>query len=206
VPAELQAVSTRRCRRVLGATALTLAVLAAACGGGDSESSSPTTTAAPSEPDVATLPAWATRVCVGIGTWNEAMLHLRDAVTAPATAADVAATRDALAAALDTAVAATDTLLTELRKTGDAPTEGGAEASERLRTAYTDARSALETAATDAAALPVDSIEAFTAARDALATTTVQGLIAAGAKLDDAADLPALDEALAASPACPVLA
>jgi hypothetical protein len=204
VPTELQAVSAHRRRRILGATALTLTMLAAACGGGGSESSAPTTTTTADDPDAAALPGWATGVCVTIGSWNEAMVHLSDSVTAPTTATDAAATRDALTAALDTALTATDTLLTELREAGDAPTEGGAEAAEQLHTTFTDARSALETAKSDAAALPVDSIEAFTAARDALATKTVQAFTAAGATLDNAADHPALDEALAATPACSV--
>ena len=203
MPTELQAVIAHRCRRILGATALTIAMLAAACGGGDSDSSTPTTTTtAADDQDAAALPGWATGVCVSIGRWNEAMARLSDSITAPTTATDAAATRDALAAALDTALTATDTLLTDLREAGDAPTEGGAEAAEQLRTAFTDPRSALETAKSDAAALPVDSIEAFTAARDALATKTLQAFTAAGATLDDAADRPALDEALAATPAC----
>jgi hypothetical protein len=198
-------------RRIAIAVALTVvALLVASCdgGGGDTVPSTTSTTPTTRKPAThkTTLPEWAQRVCVGMGAWDDALQRLGSEAVTPATGTDATSARAALGKALAQAATATDALLATLNDVGDAPTSGGAEASAQLRAAFTTARDALTVAGEAAKRLPVESVEAYEASRVTFASNTGMAITAARATFDNALDLPALDAAFAAAPACALTA
>jgi hypothetical protein len=149
------------------------------------------------------VPAWATSVCTGVGTWLDTIDHAATKAAAAAPSSPKAA-KKALTNVLDQSAKATDTLVAELKKTGPAPVKNGKTLASILRSQYQQLskslKGSLKSLKRAKSSDPIALAGAARAVQDALESAFEQSQAAfnAAGMLDD----PALVDAFLAEPAC----
>jgi hypothetical protein len=146
---------------------------------------------------------WVRSICTALGDWEDALADARANQDPEATKPDEL--KETVVAYLDEVTEATNTLLSDLKKAGTPDVDNGKAVARVFRKGFRQARDTFADAANAAEDLDTDDQAQFDEEVAEIVTAIEEGATEIGATFDEADseyDVPELDEAFEAEPAC----
>jgi hypothetical protein len=182
----------RKAARIVGASVVTLALVACGNGDGDPEG-------------IVSAQTYAQRLCANMQSYiDEVAMLSTDYAGELDPAAELDEQRDALLAFLDDVLVATDRLIAGIERAGVPDVDNGEEVVEAIEDTFVEARAILVDARGQVEAISVDDPQTFADQRNEIGETIQASLGEIGSSLASI-DAPELTAALSADPECAAL-